>query len=217
MKELRVLIEAKQLVDSEGRSAWFTLPIHEEELEEALGIEADSVDYRIIEKDVPFADEVSEDASIDEFNRMYEMIEELPEKIIDSLDDFISYYGSLEGVVEHKDQIRFYPGCDSMEDVARYCINELHTFGELPPSLKYCILSRAVGRTAGCPYYFRKGLIQVHEKNQELYKYLDGGKDHICDWGFEPSIFCHNEPDHVVCRRVVSDAAIWGCPAFFHG
>lgn len=166
MKELRVLIEAKQSADSEGRSAWFTLPINEEELEEALGIEADSDDYRIIEKDVPFADEVSEDASIDELNRMYEMIEELPEKIIDSLDDFISCYGSLEGVVEHKDQIRFYPGCDSMEDVARYCVNELHVFGELPPSLKYCIDYEEYGRNLEIEGYFIKtsyGMCEIEQ------------------------------------------------------
>ena len=65
MNELRVLIEAKQPAESERRSAWFTLPIDEEELEEALGIEADSDDYRIIEKDVPFADDVGEDTAVE--------------------------------------------------------------------------------------------------------------------------------------------------------
>ena len=83
-----------------------------------------------------FPCEVPEYISIDELNQMYEMIEELPEEVVDSLDDFISYYGSLEGVVEHKDQIYFYPDCDSMEDVARYFVDELQTLGEIPPSLQ---------------------------------------------------------------------------------
>lgn len=83
MNELRVLIEAKQPADSERRSAWFTLPIDEEELEEALGIEADSDDYRIIEKDVPFADDVGEDTAVERLNDLYSMYEDLPSELQD--------------------------------------------------------------------------------------------------------------------------------------
>lgn len=42
MEELRVLIEATIPTDGELPSAWFDLPIDETELEERLGIEADS-------------------------------------------------------------------------------------------------------------------------------------------------------------------------------
>ena len=38
---------------------------------------------------------------------MYEMIEELPDYIVDCLDEFISHYGTLEEVVEHKEDSRF--------------------------------------------------------------------------------------------------------------
>ena len=82
MNELRVLIEVKQPADSERRSAWFTLPIDEEELEERLGIEADSDDYRIIEKDVPFADDVGEDTAVERLNDLYSMYEDLPLSLI---------------------------------------------------------------------------------------------------------------------------------------
>ena len=71
-----------------------------------------------------------------------------------SLDDFISYYGSLEGVVEHKDEIYFYPDCDSMEDVARYLVDELQTLGEIPPSLQYYIDYEAYGRDLEIGGYF---------------------------------------------------------------
>ena len=37
-----------------------------------------------------------------ELNEMYEMIEELPDYIVECLDEFISHYGTLEEVVEHK-------------------------------------------------------------------------------------------------------------------
>ena len=37
------------------------------------------------------------------------MICELPDYITDALDEFVSYYGSLEEVYEHKDEIYYYP------------------------------------------------------------------------------------------------------------
>ena len=45
---------------------------------------------------------IGEYVSIEELNEMYEMIEELPDYIVDCLDEFISHYGTLEEVVEHK-------------------------------------------------------------------------------------------------------------------
>ena len=38
---------------------------------------------------------------------MYEIIEELPDYIVECLDEFISHYGTLEEVVEHKDDIYY--------------------------------------------------------------------------------------------------------------
>ncbi len=46
------------------------------------------------------------------------MIEELPDYIVECLDEFISHYGTLEEVVEHKDDIYYYPDCETMTDVA---------------------------------------------------------------------------------------------------
>lgn len=39
MQELRVLLETKQPINDEIRSAWFLLPIDEEELQERLGVD----------------------------------------------------------------------------------------------------------------------------------------------------------------------------------
>ena len=43
---------------------------------------------------------IGEYVSIEELNEMYEMIEELPDYIVECLDEFISHYGTLEEVVE---------------------------------------------------------------------------------------------------------------------
>ena len=76
MEELRVLIEATIPKNGEFPSAWFDLPIDETEFEELLGVEADSEDYRIVEKanSQEFAD------LFNSFNEMAEQLDELIQK-----------------------------------------------------------------------------------------------------------------------------------------
>lgn len=124
---------------------WFSFPLDWEEIKERIGLNCYYEEYAVHDTD-NFPCEVSEYTSIDELNRMYEMIEELPDEVVDSLDEFVSHYGSLEEVVAHKDDILFYPDCDSMEDVARYYVDELQTLGDIPQSLQYYIDYEAYGR-----------------------------------------------------------------------
>ncbi len=60
MQETRVLVETKGTTGEETISYWFDLPIDVAEFEEKLGVGAESQDYRIIEKVLPYADEVHE-------------------------------------------------------------------------------------------------------------------------------------------------------------
>ena len=60
MQETRVLVETRGTTGEETISYWFELPIDVAEFEEKLGVGAESGDYRIIEKVLPYADEVHE-------------------------------------------------------------------------------------------------------------------------------------------------------------
>ena len=84
--------------------------------------------------------------SISELNRIYEQLEELPDYLLDDLDSFVSYYGSLEELVEHKDDIILYSGCETMTDLAYYLIDEEQALGEIPSSLQNYIDYEAYGR-----------------------------------------------------------------------
>ena len=87
--------------------AWFTFPIDEEDVKEKIGLNEQYEEYAIHDTDnFPIA--IGEYVSIEELNEMYEMIEELPDYIVECLDEFISHYGTLEEVVEHKDDIYYY-------------------------------------------------------------------------------------------------------------
>ena len=89
---------------------------------------------------------IGEYVSIEELKSIYEMIEELPDNIVECLDEFISHYGTLEEVVEHKDDIYYYPDCETMTDVAYYYIDELQALVDIPPSLQNYIDYEAYGR-----------------------------------------------------------------------
>ena len=94
--------------------AWFTFPIDEEDVKEKIGLNEQYEEYAIHDTDnFPIA--IGEYVSIEELNEMYEMIEELPDYIVECLDEFISHYGTLEEVVEHKNDIYYYPDNETLE------------------------------------------------------------------------------------------------------
>ena len=81
MYELRVQIEAVPTVEGDILSAWFTLPIDEEEFLEKLGIDAESENYRIVDKALPFSDDVREDTSVERLNDLYSTYASLPAEL----------------------------------------------------------------------------------------------------------------------------------------
>jgi len=90
--------------------------------------------------------------------------EELPDYIVECLDEFISHYGTLEEVVEHKDDIYYYPDCETMTDVAYYYIDELQALGDIPPSLQNYIDYEAYGRDldmGGCFIETSRGMCEI--------------------------------------------------------
>ena len=75
-------------------------------MKEKIGLNERYEEYAIHDTD-NFPIDIGEYVSIEELNAMYEMIEELPDYIVECLDEFISHYGTLEEVVEYKDDIYY--------------------------------------------------------------------------------------------------------------
>ena len=74
------------------------------------------------------------------------MVEDLPEYIQEELSELQSYFGSIEELCEHEDDIICHSGCDDMADVARYYLEETGQLGELPAHLQNYIDYAAYGR-----------------------------------------------------------------------
>lgn len=91
--------------------------LNEEEIRERIGLNGRYEEYAIHDTE-NFLMKIEEYTSIDELNRIYELIQDFPEEVLDKLDDFVSYYGSVEELADHIDDIICYSGCNSMEDVA---------------------------------------------------------------------------------------------------
>lgn len=64
MQEEQIQVETTRQINGEFRTYWFNLPIDIAQFEELLGVEAESRDYRISEKVLPYADDVHEHTSI---------------------------------------------------------------------------------------------------------------------------------------------------------
>lgn len=124
---------------------WFSFPLDEEEIAERIGLNAQYEEYAIHDTDsIPM--DIPEYISIEELNNLYELMEELPEPVFENLKELLSYFCTLEELVEYKDDIIFYPECNSMEDVARFYVEELGMLSEIPEYLRDYIDYDAYGR-----------------------------------------------------------------------
>lgn len=135
MQELRVQIEAIPITEGDRLSAWFTLPIDEELFSESLGVDAESNDYRITEKELPFAEEVDEDTTVDRLNDFYYTYESLPADLKEDYGELMCHFTSLEELHQHRHDIIHYSWCKNMADVAKHLFDNDPAFAEIDERL----------------------------------------------------------------------------------
>ena len=145
MEEMRIYIaNLGKYNEGELVGAWFAPPVDFEEVKERIGLNDEYEEYAIHDYELPF--EIDEYTPIEEVNRLCEMVEDLPEHIQEELSELQSYFGSIEELCEHEDDIICHSGCDDMADVARCYLEESGQLGELPAHLQNYIDYAAYGR-----------------------------------------------------------------------
>ena len=131
MEEMRVQIEAREPTDGEIRAFWFTLPIDTEQVEELLGIDIDTDYYYITGKELPFADEVQEDTTVEKVNDLYHTYENLPSDLKEDYAELMCYFSDLDELHRYRNNIIHYSWCKNMTDVARHILNNDPDFTSL--------------------------------------------------------------------------------------
>jgi antirestriction protein len=145
VEEMRIYIaNLGKYNEGELVGAWFTPPIDFDEVKERISLNDEYEEYAIHDYELPF--EIDEYTPIEEVNRLCEMVEDLPEDIQAELHELQSYFGGIEELCGHEDDIIHYPDCEDMADVARYFIEETGALGEVPASLQNYIDYEAYGR-----------------------------------------------------------------------
>ncbi|HCB27074.1 antirestriction protein ArdA [Enterococcus durans] len=126
--------------------AWFTPPIDYDDMKERIGLNGEYEEYAIHDYELPF--DVHEFTPISEINRLCEEIQELDgSPILDELKEIQGmWFSSISELLDAKDDIHCYTDCDSMEDVARYYVEETGQLGEVPANLQNYIDYQALGR-----------------------------------------------------------------------
>ena len=121
----------KEQLAKKQHQYWFDLPIDVAEFEEKLGIGAESGDYRIIEKVLPYADEVHEHTSVYQLNELDFMYRQLSSDMQEEYVSLLTVYDNLEALYICRNVITVYPDCKSMIDVARQKLMNDPTFKHL--------------------------------------------------------------------------------------
>ena len=157
-------METRGTTGEETISYWFELPIDVAEFEEKLGVGAESGDYRIIEKVLPYADEVHEHTSVYQLNELDFMYRQLSSDMQEEYLSLLTVYKNLEAHYICRNVITVYPDCKTMTDVAYYYIDELQALGDIPPSLQNYIDYEAYGRDldmGGCFIETSRGICEI--------------------------------------------------------
>ena len=131
MQETRVLVETGRTTGEETTSYWFDLPIDVAEFEEKLGVGAESGDYRIIEKVLPYADEVHEHTSVYQINELDFMYRQLSADMQEEYVALLTVFENLEALYICRNVITVYHDCKSMIDVAKQKLMNDPTFKHL--------------------------------------------------------------------------------------
>ena len=100
-----------------------------------MGIDVDTDYYYITGKELPFADEVQEDTTVEKLNDLYHTYENLPSDLKEDYAELMCYFSDLDELHRYRNNIIHYSWCKNMTDVARHILNNDPDFTSLSESV----------------------------------------------------------------------------------
>lgn len=145
--ELKIYaVNLASYIDGNVIGAWFNLPVSEEMFYSRLGLIDGNEEYAIHDYELPFF--IDEYERIERLNEWASAIVDLPSPLNECmvcLRNVLNVYGDMNCLLSHADNISFYPGMDSLEDLAELVCGE-GRFGEVPDGLRFYIDYSAIAR-----------------------------------------------------------------------
>lgn len=161
------IVNLSRYASGRDTGAWFKLPLNAEHVAEVLGLNGYESEYAIHDVEgIPV--DIGEYMTIEEINRMYEQMMELPDYVRNDLQEFVWCFGSVADVYEacENGRIGYYPGCADEVELAHYLIDECQVLGEIPEPLRMYISYEAFSRD----YSINNQLIRVKDGMCVLYR-----------------------------------------------
>lgn len=134
MEEMKVfVVNLGKYNEGKETGRWFTVPVDFDVVKKELGLNRNYEEYAIHDYELPF--EIGEYTSIEEVNRLAELVEEvveagIAESDIKTLCDELS--NGIEELAEKAEDIVLYSDASCMEDVAYAVVEEGGGIGNLP-------------------------------------------------------------------------------------
>lgn len=141
------IVNLSRYVSGRDTGAWFKLPLNAEHVAEVLGLSSLESEYAIHDVEgIPV--DIGEYMTIEEINRMYEQMMELPDYVRNDLQEFVWCFGSVADVCEAYENgcIEHFPGCMNELELAYCMIDEYQFLGEIPEHLRMYINYEAFAR-----------------------------------------------------------------------
>lgn len=154
------IVNLGRYTEGESVGAWFSCPVNMDEVKEKIGLNEHYEEYAIHDYKLPF--EIDEYESIDTINRWCEALKNVPEYMLSDLKKLIDECGGVDFFVENLDRIEYYPGIESMEDLAMNLVEEGY-YGEIPEKLRFYIDYEGIARDLDIEGHFVIGSNCIYE------------------------------------------------------
>ena len=145
------IVNLGKYVEDRLTGEWFTVPVNMEEVKEKLGLNDEYGEYAIHDYELPF--KVGEYEPVERINDLYRQLEDADEDILSDLKELISAIGSVEELVDNLEDLIFYPGVSSVEELAGMMV-EKGLLGEVSGMLQSCIDYEKLVRILNTEYVY---------------------------------------------------------------
>jgi len=144
------IVNLTLFLDDIDTGEWFTVPVNMDEVREKIHLKDDE-ECVIFDYELPFA--IDRDVSIEKINYLYRQLEDADESVLSDLKELISAIGSVEELVDNLEDLIFYPGVSSVEELAGMMV-EKGLLGEVSGMLQSCIDYEKLVRILNTEYVY---------------------------------------------------------------